>query len=523
MPLHLRRRLAANGVSRFAPAAAAEPLSDGLRPLRDEDFDYWKAHHLLARAGFGATPAEVRELADLGLDGAIDRVVRFAGVPAESSGPEFDSDIMRPLTPEEQRAYRAARERGDEDAVAAFRMRRQQNQRADRQQLRAIRRSWLDRLATTTRPLEEKMTLFWHGHFATGYRAIEDSWHMHRQNVLFREHALGNFKQLTHRIIRDPAMLEYLNNDRNIARRPNENLARELMELFTLGEGNGYSEQDIREGARALTGYHFDDDAFVFRARLHDDTPKRILGREGRFDGDDFVDIIFEQPTASEFLVLKLYRAFVHDLPGSEIERPRQSFLRRLAAEFRRSDHDVGALLETIFRSEHFHHPSNRTARIKSPVELFAGTIRTLGTPARDLRSAEDALGAMGQDLFEPPSVRGWPGGRTWINTSTLFVRQSFAVYLLTGRRPRAWGWRDDRTPYDPTRLIAPLLELDPAGADPETVAGYVLHHALGTAPHPDRVRAIAEFIADRGGRLDEGVLTGALCLVASLPEYQLT
>ena len=430
---------------------------------------------------------------------------------------------MRPPDPVEQRRYREALRQGDEEVVAAFRRRRQQAQRADRAQLREVRHWWLERMATTARPLEEKMTLFWHGHFATGYRAIEDSWHLAVQNQLFRAHALGSFKDLTHRIIRDPAMLRYLDNHRNVARRPNENLARELMELFTLGEGNGYSEADIKEAARALTGYHFDDDAFVFRDRLHDHGMKRILGRSGRFDGDDLVDLLFAQPTAAEFLVLKLYRFFVHDLPGGEIAPPRRRFLAALAGEFRRSGFDVGSVLATLFRSAHFHHPSNVTARIKSPVELAIGTVRTLGTPLRSLRAADDALAAMGQDLLEPPSVRGWPGGRTWINTSTLFVRQSYPVYLLTGIRPRAWGWPDDRTPYAAGRLVAPLLDVDPAGPDPETAAAYLLHHALGTRPHPDRVRTIGRFLAERSGRLDDDVLTGALCLVAALPEYQLT
>jgi predicted nuclease of restriction endonuclease-like (RecB) superfamily len=504
------------------PDAASTPEAS-TRPLDAEAFDYWQAHHLLLRAGFGGTPAEVRDLANLGLDRAVDRLVRFADAPAPSDEVGFDPDIMRPESPEEQRRYRQALQQGDEEVVAEFRQRRQAAQREDRQQLGAMRRWWIERFANTARPLEEKMTLFWHGHFATGYRAIEDSWHLMRQQQLFRTHALGDFKQLTHGIIRDPAMLEYLNNDRNVARRPNENLARELMELFTLGEGNGYSEQDIKESARALTGYHFEDDTFVFNRRQHDEGPKRILGRQGTFDGDDLVDLIFAQPAAAEFVVLKLYRYFVHDLPGGEIDLPRRRFLTALAADFRRSGFDVGRLLHTLFRSEHFYHPSNRTSRIRSPVELYASTVRTLGTPPRDTRSVEDALATMGQELFEPPSVRGWPGGRTWINTSTLFARQNFGVYLLTGRRPRAWAWRDDRAPYDPVMLIEPLLELDPSGADPTTVAGFLLHHALGAPPHPDRVRPLADFLADRGGRLDAGVLTGLLCLIVGLPEYQLT
>lgn len=504
------------------PDAAATPEAS-TRPLDEAAFDYWAAHHLLLRAGFGGTPAEVRDLANLGLEGAVDRLVRFTDAPPLPDDAAFRADIMQPEPPEEQRRYREALQRGDEEVVAEFRRRRQAAQREDRQQLRSMRQWWIERFVRTARPLEEKMTLFWHGHFATGYRAIEDSWHLIRQQALFRSHALGDFKQLTHGIIRDPAMLEYLNNDRNVARRPNENLARELMELFTLGEGNGYSEQDIKEAARALTGYHFEDDAFVFRRRQHDQGPKRILGRQGTFDGDDLVDLIFAQPAAAEFLVLKLYRAFVHDLPEGGIDLPRRRFLTALAADFRRSGFDVGRLLDTLFRSEHFYHPSNRTSRIRSPIELYASTVRSLGTPPRDARSVVDAMSTMGQELFEPPSVRGWPGGRTWINTSTLFARQNFGVYLITGRRPRAWAWRDDRAAYDPTTLIEPLLEVDPSGADPETVAGYLLHHALGAPPHPDRVRPMAAFLSERGGRLDAGILTGLLCLIVGLPEYQLT
>lgn len=506
--------------------AASRTATSTIRPLArlgDDAFDYAAAAHLLSRAGFGGTPDEIRELAALGLDGALDRLLGFEGAPPDLPGGGFDSEIMTPPSPEARREYQRARQRGDEAAVADFRRMRQERQRRDRRQMAEIRRWWIDRLVRTTRPLEEKMTLFWHGHFATGYRAIEDSWHMYRQNVLFREYAFGNFRELTHRVIRDPAMLRYLNNNRNVRSRPNENLARELMELFTLGEGNGYTEADIKEGARALTGYSYDDDDFVFRNRVHDPGSKRILGRSGTFDGDDFVEIIFDQPAAAEFLVLKLYKFFVHDLPGGEIDAERRRVLVALADRFRRSDFDVGALLRAMFASEHFYAASNRGVRIKSPVELVVGTVRSLGTPPRSTRATEDALGAMGQDLLEPPSVKGWPGGRAWINTSTLFVRQNFVLHLLTGRRPREYGWPNDRTPYDPQPLIAPVLELEGEDASAETIASFLMHHALGRPAHPSRIDTIAGFLAERNRPTAPDALIGALCLITGLPEYQLS
>ncbi|MBT8486560.1 MAG: DUF1800 domain-containing protein, partial [Phycisphaerae bacterium] len=206
-------------------------LDSTLRPLASRDFDYWKAHHLLVRAGFGGTPEEVRSLAAMGLDDAVDHLVDYRSIPAEPVAADtFDKDIMRPATTQERQAARRARTRGDEAALERFRRDRQRRQQADRRQMRAFQRWWLRRLIETERPLEEKMTLFWHGHFATGYRTIEDSYHMFQQNQLLRAQAVGNFRALTHAIVRDPAMLRYLNNNQNRRRAPNENLARELME-----------------------------------------------------------------------------------------------------------------------------------------------------------------------------------------------------------------------------------------------------------------------------------------------------
>jgi uncharacterized protein (DUF1800 family) len=242
-----------------------------LKPLNAQDFDYWKAQHLLNRAGFGGTPAQARALANMGLDAAVDYVVDYEKVDVEPiTADQFDKDIMRPANAEQRMEIEQARRSGNEALLEKFRQEREQRQMADRRQIAEMQKWWLKRIIETPRPLEEKMTLFWHGHFATGYRSIEDSYHMFQQNQFFRANATGSFADLVYGIVRDPAMLRYLNNDQSRKEKPNENLARELMELFTLGEGNLYTEADIKEGARALTGNTFEDDRFVFRVFMLD-------------------------------------------------------------------------------------------------------------------------------------------------------------------------------------------------------------------------------------------------------------
>jgi uncharacterized protein (DUF1800 family) len=498
-------------------------MPDDLRPLREHEFDYRKAQHLLSRAGFGGTPGQVRAFANLGLEKAVAHVVDFEAQTYDAVRADaFDADIMRPPGEDERRAIQMARRSGDEAAVERARRERQDRERRDRQQMREIQRWWLTRMIESPRPLEEKLTLFWHGHFATGYRTIEDSYHMFMQNQLFRSRGAGRFDALVHAIVRDPAMLEYLDNDQNRRQRPNENFARELMELFTLGEGNGYTEDDIKEGARALTGNAFDDDRFVFRDRQHDDGPKRIFGRTDRFDGASFVDLLFAERgrVISEFICLKLYRFFVNDLPAGPSE-PAKEFLRALAARFRQKDWSVKEVLRTLFLSAHFYDEANVAARIKSPVELLVQTVRTLRTPVRSLDALLGAADLMGQNIGYPPSVKGWDGGRSWINTSTLFVRQNVVAYLLTGRRVDGYPWEADGAPYDATHLVADLVQ-DGGAADAAAVATYLLRTTLAGAPHPTRVDELARYFAAQGGRLDNDVLLGALALVAAMPEYQL-
>ncbi len=248
---------------------------------------------------------------------------------------------------------------------------------------------------------------------------------MFGQNCLLRTHALGRFGPLLQAISRDAAMMVWLDSNSNVKGKPNENYARELMELFSLGVGH-YTEKDIREAARAFTGWRTDGVGFAFDARLHDSGPKTVLGQTGAWDGGDVVRIVLEQPAAARFLVRKLYRFLV-----SEKAVPPDSLLEPLCESFRKSDYDIAELVRTILSSRHFYSDHAFRQRVKGPVEYVLGAVqavyRRYGEEEADYRSLPqqvlvDRLGAMGQLLFAPPNVKGWPGGPSWLNTSTMLA-----------------------------------------------------------------------------------------------------
>ncbi|MFN7021919.1 MAG: DUF1800 family protein [Phycisphaerales bacterium] len=513
------------------------PISSSLAPLKAENWGYDQARHLLWRAGFGGSPAQIRTLVSWGPKKAVDHIVDFDDVPFEKvEATAFDRNIMRPATDEERAEIARARRAGDEDAVARLRAMRQEAERVDRQQMREIQRWWLKRMIETPRPLEEKMTLFWHGHFATSYRTIEDSYHMFMQNQSFRRHAAGNFGKLLYEIIRDPAMIAYLDNNDSRKGRPNENLARELMELFSLGVGN-YTEQDIKEGARALTGYSFYDDEFTFQKNNHDTGEKRILGRSGQLDGDDFVSAILRKPACARYIAGKLYRFFVADVPTGrpEIDKPAESVVRRLASTLVANRYEVKPVLRRLFLSEHFYEQALMREQVKSPAELVVGAVRSLRTPTRDLGVLADAMNLMGQNLFYPPSVKGWDGGRTWINTATLFIRQNILCFLLTGKTPSGFDALARTERYDAAGFLAgldpsgdrqagsasPFTTSNPSEDDLGLVIDEMLRFTLGAATPTNR-DTLARHFASRGNRIDEESVVGALLLITAMPEYQL-
>jgi len=489
------------------------------------DFGEGEARHLLWRAGFGGTPEQVRVLAAMGPEAAVDLLLGEPGATKEvSAADRFDGSIIRAPTRAERLAYRQALQAGDEDTVARFRRERQRQQRADREQLRGLQRWWLGRMIESPSPLAEKLTLLWHGHFATSHRKIENSYHLALQQDLFRREAVGNFGRLLFGIIRDPAMLAYLDNQRSNARSPNENLARELMELFSLGRGR-YSERDIKDGARALTGYSFEGNGFVFRPGAHDDGPKRILGREGRLDGDGFVEAILAQRRCAEFIAATLYSFFVAPLPEDLRQAPRnqRSVVLTLTRTLLRDRYDLRPTLRRLLLSEHFYDPALRGGKIKSPAELTAGLCRELGAPARDVGAMVEAMGLMGQRLFLPPNVAGWPGGRAWINTTTLLTRQNLPAFMLTGRRPG-----ENAAPpaqwFDASALLADLgLDADAPARD---MAGALAGHLYGVWGDPARNPLIDQRIdaaaAGASGAPAEERAVRVIIALTAAPEFQL-
>jgi uncharacterized protein (DUF1800 family) len=496
--------------------------TSSMKRISERNFDYWKAQHLLNRAGFGGPPAHVLGLRNMGPGDAVDHLLSNA--PADPIDTErFDSSIMQPRTEQERRQIQAARRSGDEAVLEQARMQRQERQRRDRRQMADIQEWWMERLIESPNPAQEKMALFWHGHFATGYRPVEDSYHMYLQNRMFRTNAFGNFKDdLVHQIIRDPAMIKYLNNNQNNKNSPNENLGRELMELFTLGEGRGYTEQDIKEGARTLTGYTYVDDRFQFLSRNHDDGGKSIFGRSGRWDGHDFVELIFTRPSAATFVCEKLYRFYVNNAPNG-FTKTQQSVIRKMAATLKKSDWAIRPVLRQLFLSEHFYDTENVGAVIKSPIQLVVQAVRSLRTPSRDLGTLHQSCELMGQSLFNPPSVKGWEGGRKWINTSTLFIRQNILLYLLTGRDSESRAWDRNRADlYDATHLVDHLGDMEGRDTTRDGVV-YLLRFAHAVPPDEGRVQQWSTYVKDRGGRFDNETLINLLALVTAAPEYQLS
>jgi uncharacterized protein (DUF1800 family) len=307
-------------------------------------------------------------------------------------------------------------------------------------------------------PLREKMTLFWHNHFATSVLKVKSPALMYRQNQLLRKHALGKFGPFLRDVGRDVAMLLWLDSNQNVKGRPNENYARELLELFSLGVGH-YTEKDVQEAARAFTGWHTDDEqtAFTFDKDEHDDGLKTVLGRTGKWTGDDLILILLDQSACGLFLAGKLYREFI-----SETDPPR-ALLEPLARRFRASGGNIADLVGTIFRSRLFFSSHALLRRIKSPVELVLGAVQAAWPGPIGTSGLVLAVGKMGQRLFAPPNVKGWPGGRTWLNTSTLLARNNFAEDVAMGKGVAATTQPDALASGDTDAEVVVITPAPPA------------------------------------------------------------
>lgn len=287
---------------------------------------------------------------------------------------------------------------------------------------------WLMEMRYTRSPLTERMTLFWHNHFAIEAKKVKLSQLLYDQNVILRKHAVGNFRDLLHEVSKDPAMLIYLDGVKNKKQAPNENFAREVMELFTLGEGH-YTEKDIKEAARAFTGWSINlkTGKFMFRRFLHDSYKKTVLDTTGFLKGEDVLNILLDKPATAEHITRKLYQEFVS-------LQPDEKEIKRLSNIFYKNNYEIKPLLYAIFTSDAFYANENRGALIKSPVNLVIGTLRQFDLEIEDYSYLITALKAQEQLPYAPPNVKGWPGGTHWITTNTLLTRKQFLARLFRGQ-----------------------------------------------------------------------------------------
>lgn len=357
-----------------------------------------RLHHLAWRSGFGLTPEEWTHWQDRPVDKYLHKVVFRQGHTAEPIQGASVAELAA-LSPRER--------------LSMIKSNRKAFNQMNAKGIRELNLTWLDQMTFTEHPLHEKMALFWHGHFAC--RVINAPFNQQLLGII-RQHALGNFGDLLIEVSKSPAMLVFLNNQQNRKQHPNENFAREVMELFTMGRGH-YTEQDVKEGARAFTGWGFNPKGeFVFRKNLHDSGVKEFLGKRGPFTGDDILRIILDNPDTAHFITQKLVNYFAGE--GTSTDR-----VNSLAQKFYQSGYDIPTLLHGIFESEWFYAPSGMGNRIKSPIELWVGLRRTIAVSFKKPEVQLLFQRIMGQTLFFPPNVGGWPGGRSWIDSSSLLFR----------------------------------------------------------------------------------------------------
>jgi uncharacterized protein DUF1800 len=415
--------------ARMAPAA--DTWAGDLSPIAASDWNHERAAHLIERAGFGATPEEIARLATMTPERAVNSLVDYETIEASGLKPFDESGIwdpgMDPFPPSRAEAVRRAREHGEglgEKVLPPGTQRRLQpvvdkffySLTANNIETQRLALWWANRMIASPRPLEEKLTLFWHGHFATGQNKVRDYRMMLQQNRMLRANASGNLRDLLVGILKDPGMLVYLDNGENIKSHPNENFGRELLELFSMGVGN-YSERDVREAARAFTGWTNDVLRYKFDEEQHDFGEKTFLGRTGPLNGEDIIETILAQPVTGEYVAGKLYRYFVREDISTDVRAD-------LGRSFRASGYQIKPLMRRMLLSKDFYSTPSVATQIKSPVHLVVSTYKKMGL--REIPTIPDfgrMTGGLGQTLFEPPNVAGWAGGRTWITPATLLQR----------------------------------------------------------------------------------------------------
>ncbi|HVB96600.1 MAG TPA: DUF1800 domain-containing protein [Chloroflexota bacterium] len=392
------------GIGALIASQVASSARTSTAPLTDDV----KLQHLLRRTGFGASASELDQYRKLGLNGTVERLLNYETVDnsaLETRLNRANFDLSKPLP---------------------------------------LEMWWLLRMAYTARPFEEKLTLFWHGLLTSAISKVGRAELMFQQNQFFRQNAMGRFPDILKGVSRDPAMMIWLDLNSNRKGHPNENYARELMELFSLGVGN-YSEQDVRESARAFTGWTLRAQRFFYDKRFHDDGQKTFLAHTGNFNGNDIIDIIVQQPASAKFITNKLFSFFVYPNPTDQVLQP-------FVQTYVTSSYSIKALVQKLLTSDEFYSPRAYRALIKSPTEYLVGIIRGLGLEA-DGVGLPQVMNLMGQMLFNPPNVAGWPGGPAWLTTGTWLARLNTAnrvTTALTGAAPNPFARPNPKAPIQP-------------------------------------------------------------------------
>lgn len=496
--------------------AKLHPLLQPYVPSSDDPFDAVKAGHLLNRASFGGTREEVIAVMEQGPRRAIETLLDFPDACADEQRRGDLPDLSSvgegyPKNFEERRQLLLGKTQEERMMINQRLMAR------NREAMAATTHWWLSRMIGGKYPLHEKLTFFWHGHFTTSARDERSAALMWKQNETWRRNAAANFRGFVKQVSRDPAMLDYLNNQQNHKLKPNENYARELMELFTLGIGN-YTERDIKEGARAFTGWGHDGEDYIFRRFDHDEGLKSFFGRAGNFDGDDVVDIITNHPACAPYVANRLLNFFV-------MEEPDPAVCKSLGEVLRENAYDLRPVLQTMFSSKLFYSGQVIGGQIKSPVQMVVGTIRLLDVEVPNPMQLVVALEQMGQVPFAPPNVKGWPGGRTWVNSSTMFVRYNTAVWLAGGGAPvvggrgeaaRIFGARGARRGGGFGLQFNPKVD----GNTAEQVVDAWVARLIQRPIAPDRRKILIDSIGDRIE--SEQTVKQMIQLIVSMPEYQL-
>jgi uncharacterized protein (DUF1800 family) len=368
-----------------------------------------KIQHLYSRAGFGITPSELKKIESKPINQIIDDIfnqskkislLTYLPIPETKENGEVSNFNIIVMIVKSQ------------------------------EQLKELNLSWIEKMTSNNNPLLERLTFFWHNHFAT---SVPFAYLMQQQNNTIRKFALGKFSDLLFAIAKDPAMIIYLNNQQNKKTAPNENFAREVMELFTLGEGK-YSEKDIKEAARAFTGWNSNKKGeFEFIAKDHDDTEKEFLGKKGNFDGDDILKIILEQEQTAYFIAKKIYKEFVN-------EKVNESRINDLAIEFKKSDYNIETVFRKIFTSDWFYEEQNIGSKISAPIDLIVRLKRLTKFSFEDEKNQIQLQRVLGQILFFPPNVAGWKGGKNWIDATSLLQRLNLPSAILQGTQEALKG-----------------------------------------------------------------------------------